>query len=138
MKLMEPNYNIGFTVGDLSGNGHCLTKKYHLITNHSVKEITEAYKEISKELNWEFLKEYQECFQYNLSKEGVKHLLNLGIINLKDFTTDFYTIYDIDKFVEIFFELIKTKIPDLIWENRNLNEDNLDILNDTGYGLFIF
>jgi hypothetical protein len=32
-------YNIGFVIGDPSGDGHACTTEYHIVANHSVDEI---------------------------------------------------------------------------------------------------
>lgn len=39
-------YNIGFVIGDPSGDGHACTTDYHIVANHSADEISKAYKEI--------------------------------------------------------------------------------------------
>lgn len=31
-------YNIGFTLGDLGGDGHACTTDYHIVANHSAEE----------------------------------------------------------------------------------------------------
>lgn len=38
-------YNIGFVIGDPSGDGHACTTEYHVVANHSVDEISEANRE---------------------------------------------------------------------------------------------
>lgn len=35
-------YNICFTLGDPSGDGHANTSEYHIVATHSVEEITNA------------------------------------------------------------------------------------------------
>lgn len=41
-------YNIGFVIGDPSGDGHACTTDYHIVANHSADEISKAYKETTK------------------------------------------------------------------------------------------
>lgn len=45
---MNRNYNICFTLGDPSGDGHANTSEYHIVTTHSVEEITNAYKKTTE------------------------------------------------------------------------------------------
>ena len=45
-------YNIGFTLGDLRGDGHACTTDYHIVANHSADEISKAYKETTKLLGF--------------------------------------------------------------------------------------
>lgn len=33
-------YNIGFVIGDPSGDGHACTTDYHIVANHSADEIS--------------------------------------------------------------------------------------------------
>lgn len=48
-------YNIGFVIGDPSGDGHACTN--HIVANHSVDEISEAYKKTTELLGFDFVKE---------------------------------------------------------------------------------
>ena len=49
---------------------------------------------------------------------------------------DTYAIEDCDEFVGIFFNLVKVKIPDLIWDYRDLDEESISLLDGAAYGLF--
>lgn len=51
-------YNIGFTLGDPGGDGHACTTDYHIVANHSADEISKAYKETTKLLGFDFIKEH--------------------------------------------------------------------------------
>lgn len=140
---MELNHNIGFSIGDYSWDGHGLYQEYHIVSNYSGEEISKAYQELSEELGWNFLDECNEYRNRNLTEKGEQCLLDLGIISESDILMskeewggDTYAIEDSDKFVDIFFKLVKIKIPDLIWDYRDLNEENLPLLNGAGYGLF--
>lgn len=140
---MELNHNIGFSIGDYCWDGHCLYQEYHMVSNYSGKEISRAYQELSKELGWSFLKECKRCEVRNLTEEGERHLLELGIISKSDILEsreawggDTYAIEDNDEFVDIFFKLVRIKIPDLVWDYRNLDEEDLSLLDGAGYGLF--
>lgn len=140
---MELNHNIGFTIGDYDWDGHNLYQKYHVISNHSGEEISIAYQELSKELGWNFLAECSRYGEQFLTEEGEQHLLRLGIISesniftsKEDWGNDTYTIENSDEFVDIFFKLVKIKIPDLMWDYRDLNEERIHLLDGAGYGLF--
>lgn len=50
-------YNICFTLGDPSGDGHANTSEYHIVATHSVEEITNAYKKTTELLGFDFVKE---------------------------------------------------------------------------------
>lgn len=136
---MELNHNIGFSIGDYG----CLYQDYHIVSNYSAEAISKAYQELSNELNWDFSKECERYEVRNLTEEGEQHLLRLGIISESDILAskeewggDTYAIEDSDEFVDIFFRLVRTKIPDLVWDYRDLNEESLPLLNGAGYGLF--
>ena len=58
-------YNIGFTLGDPRGDGHACTTDYHIVANHSADEISKAYKETTKLLGFDFIKEVGVDFQSN-------------------------------------------------------------------------
>ena len=140
---MELNHNIGFSIGDYSWDGHGLYQEYHIVSNYSGEEISKAYQELSEELGWNFLDECREYEEQCLTEEGEQYLLKFGIISESDILNsqrewcgDTYAIENSDKFVDIFFKLVKIKIPDLVWDYRDLNEESLSLLNGAGYGLF--
>lgn len=78
-------YNIGFVIGDPSGDGHACTTDYHIVANHSADEISKAYKETTKLLGFDFIKEVGVDFQsdYWIPEKFTKELLKLGIIDEK-------------------------------------------------------
>ena len=78
-------YNIGFTLGDPRGDGHACTTDYHIVANHSADEISKAYKETTKLLGFDFIKEVGVDFQsdYWIPEKFTKELLKLGIIDEK-------------------------------------------------------
>lgn len=45
-------YNICFTLGDPSGDGHANTSEYHIVATHSVEEITNAYRKTTELLGF--------------------------------------------------------------------------------------
>lgn len=78
-------YNIEFTLGDPGGDGHACTTDYHIVANHSADEISKAYKETTKLLGFDFIKEVGVDFQsdYWIPEKFTKELLKLGIIDEK-------------------------------------------------------
>ena len=138
-------YNITFTLGDPSGDGHGHYVVFHMQSNYSVKDITDAYNKATKILGFDFIKtrcvKYQESY---IKPTYASILVKYGILNkisLED--TDFYgvskgTYYvddGVDEYVDIFIKIIKLILKDFILEYRNLHEDSLDILDFAAYGL---
>lgn len=64
--------------------GICTTD-YHIVANHSADEISKAYKETTKLLGFDFIKEVGVDFQSNywIPERFTKELLKLGIIDEK-------------------------------------------------------
>lgn len=129
-------YNIYFNIGDKSNDGHGRYEEFHIKCNYSVDVITDIYDEICMELNWKFCDECSDYENIQISDKGVNNLLKLKIITKNDLKNGNYYIYTPDDFIEIFFNIIKTKLPNLIWEDRDLNESILYCLDESGYGLF--
>lgn len=139
-------YNIGFTLGDPSGDGHACTTDYHIVANHSVDEISEAYKKTTKLLGFDFVKEVGIEFQspFWIPKEFTDKLLNLEIID-KEYVIESDSewgapagCYEFecaeDEFVDIYFAIVKYSLPDLEWRTRDLGEKILWDLYGAAYG----
>lgn len=136
-------YNIGFTLGDPSGDA--CTTDYHMVTNHSVDEISEAYKKTTELLGFDFIKKIGAEFQSDhwIPKEFTEKLLKLGIIDRK------YVVesdsewgapngcYEFecaeDEFVDLYFVIAKYSLPDLEWRARDLREEILWDLYGAGF-----
>ena len=138
-------HNITFTLGDPSGDGHGHYVVFHMESNYSVKDITDAYNKATEILGFDFIKtccvKYQESY---IKPTYALILVKYGILNkisLED--TDFYgvskgTYYiddGIDEYVDIFIKIIKLVLKDFTLEYRDLHEDSLDILYSAAYGL---
>lgn len=136
------NYNIGFTLGDPDGDGHGCTTEYHIVANHSVNEISKAYKETTKLLGFDFVKEVGVGFYPNpwIPKEFTKELLKLGIIDKEHIgesgaSAGCYVFDDVEEdFVDLYFAIVKYSLPDLKWSYRNLEEETLLDLYAAAYG----
>lgn len=138
-------YNITFTLGDPSGDGHGHYVVFHMESNYSVQDITNAYNKATNLLGFDFINtccvKYQESY---IKPTYASILVKYGILNkisLED--TDFYGVskgtYYIDEgineYIDIFIKIIKLVLKDFILEYRNLHEDSLDILDFAAYGL---
>lgn len=136
-------YNITFTLGDPSGDGHYVV--FHMESNYSVQDITNAYNKTTDLLGFDFIKtccvKYQESY---IKPTYASILVKYGILNkisLED--TDFYGVskgmYYIDdgvnEYVDIFIKIIKLVLKDFTLEYRDLHEDSLSILDFAAYGL---
>ena len=139
-------YNIGFNLGDPFNEGHGMTKTFHIQANHSVEEITEAYKKASKKLGWNYLTticdEYDDS-SINLEQiEDIEKKLNISIKESlskwqkEDLEHDEYCYLDTVNFVDIFFAIVSSEIPDFKWNEIDFNEHTLYLLDGAGYGLF--
>lgn len=159
-------YNLTFTLGDPSCDGHGCTKEFHIQTNHSKEDIHSAYVDFSAQYGFKYLDmvgdEY-ECFG-GIPKDITNKLFELGILEDKDRIIHFdetgerykddrygysknydlrydgcYEFDDCDEeFLDIFFKIIKHQIPDFEWEFRDLEEETLSILHGRGYGFVCY
>ena len=159
-------YNLKFTLGDPSCDGHGCTKEFHIQTNHSKEDIYSAYVDFSAQYGFKYLDmvgdEY-ECFG-GIPKDITNKLFELGILEDKDriihfdetgerYKDDHYGYsknYDLrydgcyefddcdEEFLDIFFKIIKHQIPDFEWEFRDLEEETLSILHGRGYGFVCY
>lgn len=127
-------YNIGFVIGDPSGDGHACTTDYHIVANHSADEISKAYKETTKLLGFDFIKEVGVDFQsdYWIPEKFTKELLKLGIIDEKYVRESdaewgapagcYEFDYAEEEFVDLYFAIVKYSLPDLEWSSRDLGK----------------
>lgn len=159
-------YNLKFTLGDPSCDGHGCTKEFHIQTNHSKEDIYSAYVDFSAQYGFKYLDmvgdEY-DCFG-GIPEDITNKLFELGILEDKDRIIHFdetgekykddrygysknydlrydrcYEFDDCDEeFLDIFFKIIKHQIPDFEWEFRDLEEETLSILHGRGYGFVCY
>lgn len=142
------NHNITFSLGDTSGDGPGMHMygTYHIACNYSVKEIQEAYEGVIKNLDgWNFLDECSEYENNYISEDGVKNLLQLGVISSDDPYLEndvyrvgetLYYVYGPDEYIDLYFKLVKLQLKDLEWDYRDLDEEWLTQLDSAGYGVF--
>lgn len=138
-------HNITFTLGDPGGDGHGHYVVFHMESNYSVKDITDAYNKATNLLGFDFIStccvKYQESY---IKPTYASILVKYGVLNkisLED--TDFYGVskgtYYIDEgineYIDIFIKIIKLVLKDFTLEYRDLQEDSLSILDFAAYGL---
>jgi hypothetical protein len=159
-------YNLKFTLGDPSCDGHGRTREFHIQTNHSREDIYSAYVDFSAQYGFKYLDmvgdEY-ECFG-GIPEDITNKLFELGILEDKDriihfdetgerykydrygFSKDYDLRHDgcyefgdcEEEFLDIFFKMIKHQIPDFEWKIRDLEEETLSILHGRGYGFVCY
>lgn len=130
-------YNIGFTLGDPGGDGHACTTDYHIVANHSADEISKAYKETTKLLGFDFIKEVGVDFQsdYWIPEKFTKELLKLGIIDgkyVRELDAEWGApagCYEFDyaeeEFVNLYFAIVKSFAEQLA-EVKNIFRTSYD------------
>lgn len=143
---MEWN-NITFSLGDSSREGHGGFKTYHMISNYTVDEIQKAYKEVTKMLGFDYIKEC--CSQYGeyyIKPEYAKILVDKGIIDKQylnkydeNYPVGAYSLVEAGEatyeYLYIFIYIIKLVLPNFIMNSRDLQEETLTILERAAYGI---
>ena len=135
-------YNVCFTLGDPSGDGHANTSEYHMVSNYSAKEIDEAYKKATEILGFNFVKKIGINHQDNeLHEPYFSILIEKGIIKEEDYKYEYDgktlldTYLDESDFIDIFKSICKLVLPDLVINRRNLEEQQISSLEGTAYGI---
>ena len=84
--MSELKYNVCFTLGDPSGDGHANTSDHHMVSNYSAKEIDEAYKKATEIIGFDFIKNVGSDYQDNeLHEPYFSILVKKGIIEKEDY-----------------------------------------------------
>ena len=135
-------YNVCFTLGDPGGDGHANTSDYHMISNYPAKEIDEAYKKATEILGFNFVKKIGVNHQDNeLHEPYFSILIEKGIIKEEDYKYEYdgKTLLDTylneSDFIDIFKNICKLVLPDLVINRRNLEEQQISSLEGTAYGI---
>lgn len=133
-------YNVCFTLGDPSGDGHANTSEYHMVSNYSAKEIDEAYKKATEILGFNFVEKVGSDYQDNELREPYFSILvEKGIIKKEDYEYEdenyLNTYLNEDEFIDIFESICQLVLPDLIIDYRNLEEDQIFSLEGAAYGI---
>ena len=135
-------YNVCFTLGDPSGDGHANTSEYHMVSNYSAKEIDEAYKKATEILGFNFVEKVGSDYEDNELREPYFSILvEKGVIKKEDYEyeyngkTLFYTYLDESDFIDIFRNICKLILPDLVIKGRDLEEQQISSLEGAAYGI---
>lgn len=135
-------YNVCFTLGDPSGDGHANTSEYHMISNYSAKEIDEAYKKATEILGFNFVEKVGSDYEDNeLHEPYFSILVEKGVIKKEDYEYEYDgktlldTYLDEDNFIDIFENICKLVLPNLVIESRDLEEQQISSLEGAAYGI---
>ena len=135
-------YNVCFTLGDPSGDGHANTSEYHMVSNYSAKEIDEAYKKATEILGFNFVEKVGSDYEDNeLHEPYFSILVEKGVIKKEDYEYEYdgKTLLDTylneSDFIDIFRNICKLILPDLIIKGRDLEEQQISSLEGAAYGI---
>ena len=135
-------YNVCFTLGDPSGDGHASTSDYHMISNYPAKEIDEAYKKATEILGFNFVEKVGSDYEDNELREPYFSILvEKGVIKKEDYEYEYdgKTLLDTylneSDFIDIFRNICKLILPDLIIKGRDLEEQQISSLEGAAYGI---
>ena len=135
-------YNVCFTLGDPSGDGHANTSEYHMVSNYSAKEIDEAYRKATEILGFNFVEKVGSEYEDNELREPyLSILIEKGIIKKEDYEYEYEgkihlnTYLDEDEFIDIFRNICKLILPDLVIKGRDLEEQQISSLEGAAYGI---
>ena len=135
-------YNVCFTLGNPSGDGHANTSEYHMVSNYSAKEIDEAYKKATEILGFNFVEKVGSDYEDNELREPYFSILvEKGVIKKEDYEyeyngkTLFDTYLDESDFIDIFRNICKLILPDLVIKGRDLEEQQISSLEGAAYGI---
>ena len=138
--MSELKYNVCFTLGD--PGGHANTSEYHMISNYSADKIDKAYKEATEILGFNFVEKVGVNYQDNeLHEPYFSILIEKGIIKEEDYKYEYDgktlldTYLDESDFIDIFKNICKLVLPDLVINRRNLEEQQISSLEGTAYGI---
>ena len=135
-------YNVCFTLGDPSGDGHGNASEYHMVSNYSAKEIDEAYKKATEILGFNFVEKVGSDYEDNeLHEPYFSILVEKGVIKKEDYEYEYdgKTLLDTylneSDFIDIFRNICKLILPDLIIKSRDLEEQKIFSLEGAAYGI---
>lgn len=135
-------YNVCFTLGDPSGDGHANTSDYHMVSNYSAKEIDEAYEKATEILGFNFIEKVGSDYEDNELREPYFSILvEKGVIKKEDYEYEYdgKTLLDTylneSDFIDIFRNICKLILLDLIIKGRDLEEQQISSLEGAAYGI---
>lgn len=128
---MKYNFNLLFLDPYEYGN----TESYHIISNYSLEDITKAYKEASKIMQFNFIGYcYGDYEDFYLDEEASEILVKYNIIKKEDLQTTLeydnaYYIENSTTIINIFTAIVRLVLKDFEWKERDLNETTLNLLD---------
>lgn len=148
--MADKQYFMYFELGDDSRDGHGISEKFHLVSNHSVKDINDAIEKFKSESGLDISSWAEDYQDSSLPSEDVNKLVKLGIIKSKENLPGIeswddencddvqYHFDGDDGYISfIFNSIVKHYIPDFTWSNYSIpNEERLDCMDGNGYGLY--
>jgi hypothetical protein len=148
---MSQEYIYTITTGDWSNDGHNQYDDFQFKVNHHVDKIRSAYKKAQKKLKVAFdcneKGKYRLCEEYeddSISSETMEYLRTSGV-NLDIFQNEpndeGTQPVDPEGICKLFFEVVKTELPDLVYEPMKKPESingfwNEDLNIGIGYGCY--
>ncbi len=111
-----------------------IQESYHMVSNYSLEDITKAYKEASKLMQFNFIGycygDYEDLY---MDEEASEILVKYNIIRKEDLHKTFeygnaYYIKDSTTVINIFTAIIRLVLKDFEWKERDLNETTLNLL----------
>ena len=137
-------YHMNFTLGDPSADGHGLKEDWHIVANHSVKEIEDAVKQFEKDTHIKISNWAEDYEDSSLPEDHFNLLKKLGFITDEENVPGIdcwegdYSFDGDGGYVTFIFEvIIKRYIPDFEWNNYSIpDEKTLNCMDGNGYGLF--
>lgn len=111
-----------------------IQESYHMVSNYSLEDITKAYKEASKIMQFNFIGYcYGEYEDFYMDEEASEILVKYNIIRKEDLHKTFeygnaYYIKDSTTVINIFTAIVRLVLKDFEWKERDLNETTLNLL----------
>lgn len=135
-------YNICFTLGDYSNDGHGHSEDFHMIANYPVDQIEMAYEQASCRLGFDFCQKC--CIDYGEWRIKPFYASKLSAEDIIEYDSEIEPAgYELgcettceDEFIEIFVKIVQLVLPDFEMKERDLEEKCLGPLEGAGYGLF--
>lgn len=113
---------------------YTVQESHHMVSNYSLEDITKAYKEASKLMQFNFIGycygDYEDIY---MDEEALEILVKYNIIKKEDLHTTFeydgtYYIENSTTVINIFTAIVRLVLKDFEWKEIDLNETILNIL----------
>lgn len=111
-----------------------IQESYRMVSNYPLEDITKAYKEASKLMQFNFIRycygDYEDLY---LDEEVSEILVKYNIVKKEDLHTTFeydgtYYIENSTTVINIFTAIVRLVLKDFEWKERALNETTLNLL----------